>query len=120
MRCAALAFDNLRFPLRDIYKTLAHRWPETPTVKQEEEEEEKGQAAGGPRPRWLRRCRKVFGYSMKEHVTSDGHWDAYVIGVVLSTPHSCSLFFYERTARVRVACVATLTRPRSAVPLEPR
>ena len=69
--------------MRDIYKTLAHRWPETHKEEQEEEEEEKGQAAGGPRPRWLRRCRKVFGYSMKEHVTSDGHWDAYVIGVVV-------------------------------------
>jgi hypothetical protein len=71
--------------LHDVLETLAHRWPETPKEEEEEEEEEeeKEQTAGGPRPRWLRRCRKVCGYSIKDHVTSEGHWDAYVIGVVV-------------------------------------
>jgi hypothetical protein len=52
--------------LHDVLETLAHRWPETPKEeeKEEEEEEEKEQTAGGPRPRWLRRCRKVCGYSI--------------------------------------------------------
>ena len=71
--------------MHDVLETLAHRWPETPKEEEEEEEEEeeKEQTAGGPRPRWLRRCRKVCGYSIKDHVTSEGHWDAYVIGVVV-------------------------------------
>jgi hypothetical protein len=48
--------------LHDAHKTLAHRWPGT----------------------WLEVCRKVCGGATKEHVTSEGHWDAYVIGVVVT------------------------------------
>ena len=91
VRSAALAFASLRLPLHDVYKTLAHRWPETPKEEQEEEveeaeeeeEEEKEQAAGGRMPDWLWQCRKVLGENTKKYATSDGHWDAYVIGVVV-------------------------------------
>jgi tetratricopeptide (TPR) repeat protein len=36
-----------------------------------------------PLPRWIYHCRLVFGYAMKQHVTAEGRWDAFVIGNVV-------------------------------------
>ena len=37
---------------------------------------------GKPDPRWLIKCRQCLGYSMKEFVSEEREWDAYIIGTI--------------------------------------
>lgn len=68
LRVALLKYERVMGP---VVKSWAKaKWGET-------------QEAGQPLPRWLYYCRKAFGYSMKEHITADGHWDAFIIGTLI-------------------------------------
>ena len=37
---------------------------------------------GQPVPRWVYKCKQLFGWSMKGFVTEDRGWDAYIIGTI--------------------------------------
>ena len=37
---------------------------------------------GKPDPRWLIKCRQCLGYAMKEFVSEERGWDAYIIGTI--------------------------------------
>ena len=39
---------------------------------------------GAPLPQWLYKCHQCLGYSMKQHVTADSHWDTYTLGAVVT------------------------------------